>query len=472
MESRRPALAPSYEPFPPELSPEQPRQRGIAAKLALWWRHRRFLWHILWMSALFSTALAFLLPKHFKSTARLVVPDNQATANFATRISRAVGGATSSLGLDPSSLLGLKTPGAFYAAVLQSRTVQDRLVQRFDLRTHYKKRYYQDARKKLAENTDVAEDKKSGVITLAVTDWDPAFAAMLARSYMEEMNRLAVELDVSGAHLEREFLEGRLQEAREDLAQATLALSEFSSKHSVMDVQQQGKTMMDALAKLQGELIGSQAELKGLEQIYSDDNVRVRTLRARVAELQSQLKKMVGDYAAPSDVSPEQAAGTYPAIRTLPALGYRYQDLNRQAKIQETVFEFLTEQYELARVEEARELPVFRVMDQPDIPEKKISPIRTLIVVLSVALALVLGCWWLVIQEKWEQLAPEDTRRLLVAEIKSDLTAAIRKLVRRRSVSASMPRRGGDSDRRVKDPDQPMITTATDEERRTRRIAK
>lgn len=424
------------------------------------------------MSALLSTGLAFILPKHFKSTARLVVPDNQATTNFATRISRAVGGAPSSLGLDPSSLLGLKTPGAFYAAVLQSRTVQDRLVQKFDLRAHYKKRYYQDARKKLAKNTEVEEDKKSGVITLAVTDWDPAFAALLARSYMEEMNRLAMELDVSGAHLEREFLEGRLKEARQDLSQATLALSDFSSKHSVMDVQQQGKTMMDALAKLQGELIGSQAELKGLEQIYSDDNVRVRTLRARVAELQSQLKKMVGDYAAPSDVSPEQAAGTYPAIRTLPALGYRYQDLSRQAKIQETVFEFLTEQYELARVEEARELPVFRVMDQPDIPEKKTRPIRTLIVGLGIALSLTLGCCWLVLREQWEQLAPEDSRRLLVAEIKSDLRAAMRKLGDRRSVTASAPRGGEDSDLHRKELEQPRIAAATDEERRTRRMAK
>jgi uncharacterized protein involved in exopolysaccharide biosynthesis len=400
----------------------------MAGRLGLWWRHRRFLWNVLWMSALLSTAVALILPRHFKSTARLVVPDNQASTSVSGMLSRAAGGMNSGLGLDPSTLLGLRTPGAFYAAVLQSRTVQDRLVERFDLRTHYKKKYYQDARKKLAGNTDVLEEKKSGVITLTVTDWDANFAAMLARSYIEEMNRVAVDLNISGAHLEREFLEERLKDARIDLDQAALELSQFSSKHSVTDIQQQGRTMMDAAAELQGQLIGSEAELKGLEQIYSDDNFRVRTLKARVAELQSQLKKMVGNYTAPGEVTGEQAGGTYPAVRTLPALGYRYQELYRETKTQETVFDFLTQQYEIARVEEARELPVFRVMDKPDVPEKKSSPIRSLVVALSVFCAMLIGCWWVVVREKWEQLSPMDSRRLLLAEVRSDMRAAVGRL--------------------------------------------
>jgi len=428
VEGRGPAIAPYKPAFPPEPGPEHRAPQGRTAKLGLWWRHRRFLWNVLWMSALLSIAVAFILPQHFKSTARLVVPDNQANSSLSGMLSRAAGGLNSGFGLDPSTLLGLRTPGAFYAAVLQSRTVQDRLVEKFDLRAHYKKKYYQDARKKLANNTDVVEEKKSGVITLTVTDWDANFAAMLARSYIEEMNRMAVDLNISGAHLEREFLEERLKAARLDLDHAVLELSQFSSKHSVTDIQQQGRTMMDAVAELQGQLIGNEAELKGLEQIYSDDNVRVRTLKARVAELQSQLKKMVGNYTVPGEVTGEQAGGTYPNVRTLPALGYRYQQLYSEAKTQETVFDFLTQQYELARVEEARELPVFRVMDEPDVPEKKSSPIRSLVVALTVVFALAMSCWWVVVRENWEQLSPGDSRRLLLAEVKSDVRAAIGRL--------------------------------------------
>lgn len=427
MEGRGPAIAPRYEPsFPPE---PEPAPQGTVAKLSLWWRHRTFLWRVFWITALLSIVVAFLLPVHYKSTAKLVVPDNQANAAFSGMISRAAGAGSSALGIDPASLLGLKTPGAFYAAVLQSRTVQDHLVEKFDLRTHYKKRYYQDARKKLGANTEIMEEKKTGVITLSVTDWDKEFAAMLGRGYIEEMNRMALELNVSAAHLEREFLEARLKTARQDLDRATFQLSEFSSKHAMMDVQQQGKAMMDTIAKLQGELIGTESELKGLEQIYSADNVRVRTLKARVAELQAQLKRMVGNYTSPSEVS-DAKDNDYPSIRTLPALGYRYQDLYRQARTQETIFDFLAQQYELARVEEAKELPVFRVMDKPNVPEKKESPTRSLIVGFSVFVAMLLACWWVVEKEKWDRLPQDDSRRLLLANIKSDLQKAMQRFHR------------------------------------------
>jgi len=428
VESRRPIIAPPYEPsFPQEVQPDRRQQRGATIKLSLWWKHRRFLWRVFWITALLSTAVAFIIPKRYKSTAKLVAPEGSSATALSGMLNKAAGGSSNSLGLDPATLLGLKTPGAFYTAVLQSRTVQDHLIQKFDLLTHYGKKYYQDARKKLAQNTDIEEEKKSGVITLSVIDWDPQFAASLVRAYIDEMNRVAADLNTSAAHREREFLEQRLKSAKQDLDQASMQLSEFSSKHTMMDVQQQSRTMMDAAARLQGELIASQSELKGLEQIYSDDNVRVRSLRARVGELQSQLKRMVGTYTAPGSADDAQT-GDYPSIRTLPALGYRYQDLYRQAKIQETIYEFLTQQYEMARVAEAKELPVLRTMDQPNVPEKKTSPIRSLIIGLSVFVAMLLGCWWVVEREKWEQLPPDDSKRLLAAEMASDIKAAVRKI--------------------------------------------
>jgi uncharacterized protein involved in exopolysaccharide biosynthesis len=429
-----PAIAPSYEPsYSPEPGPDQP-EGGPGGKLWLFWKHRAFLWRVFWITALLSVAVAFIIPVRYKSTAKLVAGENPGSSPLSGLLNKAAGGGSGlGLGLDPSSLLGLKTPGAFYVEVLKSRTVQERLVEKFDLRTHYRKKYYQDARKKLDRMTDLDEDKKSGIITLSVVDWDPRFAAMLARSYIEEMNRVAADLNTSAAHREREFLEQRLKSAKQDLDQASLALSEFSSKHTMMDVQQQGRAMMDAAARLQGELIGSESELKGLEQIYSEDNVRVRSLKARVGELQAQLKKMVGNYTTPATVG-DSAGGDYPSIRTLPALGYRYQDLYRQAKTQEGIYDFLTQQFELARVEEAKELPVVRIMDEPNVPEKKNSPIRSLIVGLSVFVALVLGCVWVVEKEKWERLPVDDSRRALASEVGSELKAVFRKMIR--------PRRG------------------------------
>jgi uncharacterized protein involved in exopolysaccharide biosynthesis len=435
VESSGPVLVPGYEP---SFQPEQ--QNGRTEKLWLLWRERRFLWRVLWMAALGSTAIALLIPRRYESTARLVPGETSSTSMTAALLSKATGaaGAGSSgaagLGLDAAGLLGLKTPGAFYIEILRSRTVQDQLINKFDLRTHYRKKYYRDTRKKLDRYTDIQEDKKSGVITLTVTDTDRNLAATMVQAYVDEMNRVAAGLNTSAAHREREFLDQRLKTAKLDLDNAVMRMSQFSSKHTMMDVQDQGKAMMEAAAKLQGELIASESELKGLQQIYSDDNVRVKSVRARVGVLQTQLKKMVGDYTDPSVAATEsQVAGSYPSIRTLPALGYSYADLYRQAKIQESVFDFLTHQYEMARIQEAKELPVVRVMDEGDVPEKKASPNRSLIIGLSMLSAFLLGCVWVIEKERWNQLPADDSRRLLAGEVEVELRSVLRKIRGNRS---------------------------------------
>jgi capsule polysaccharide export protein KpsE/RkpR len=435
VESSGPTYAPPspYEPsFHHDPDPLRPEPRGAAENLLQLWRHRGFLWSVVWKTTVLSLVVAFAIPKRYQSTARLVPGENSNTATMAGLLNRVSSGSSGSgLGLDAAGMLGVKTPGAFYVEVLRSRTVRDNLIQRYDLRTHYGKKYYQDARKKLDKATEIDEDKKSGVITLSVTDWDPKMARDMVRTYIEELNRLAAELNTSAAHRERQFLEDRLKNAKKELDQDSLELSQFSSKHSMMDVQQQGKSMIDAAARLQGELIFTQSELKGLQEIYSDDNVRVRALKARVSELQGQLKKMVGDYTDPGVTSQAGTGpGSYPSIRTLPALGYYYADLYRRAKIQETLYEFLNQQYELARVQEAKELPIVRVMDDGNLPEKKVSPIRSLIVGLSVLFALLLACSWVLAKHGWEQLSPHDGRRVLVSEVSAEFRALKKKMWR------------------------------------------
>ncbi len=437
MESSGPVYAP-ISPYEPEFHhdpvPIKPEPRGAAENLLRLWRNRGFLWSVAWKTAIISIAVAFLIPKKYQSTARLVPGENSNTAAMAGLLNKVSGGSSASgLSLDAAGILGVKTPGAFYVEILRSRTVRDNLINRFDLRAHYSQRYYQDARKRLDKATDIEEDKKSGVISLSVTDWDPRMAQQMVRAYIDEMNRLAAELNTSAAHRERQFLEDRLKSAKKELDQDSLELSQFSSKHSMMDVQQQSKSMMDAAARLQGELIFTESELKGLQEIYSDDNVRVRALKARVAELQGQLKKMVGDYTDPTlagqtGIGSGTGVAPYPSMRTLPALGYYYLDLYRRAKIQETLYEFLNQQYELARVQEAKELPIVRVMDDGNFPEKKVSPIRSLIVGLSVLLALLLASVWVLAKHSWEQLSPHDSRRVLVSEASAEVRAMLGKM--------------------------------------------
>jgi uncharacterized protein involved in exopolysaccharide biosynthesis len=431
--AREPSLEPSREMTPPTA------QEASAGRLWILWNARRFLWGVLWKTAILSTIVAFLIPTRFTSTAKLVPGETSSSSSMAAILGRVSGAGgsggsgLSGLGLDPSTLLGLKSPGAFYIEVLKSRTVQDHLIDRFDLRKVYGKKYYKDARKKLGKYTDIEEDKKSNVITLAVTDKSPERARALVKAYVDEMNHLASELNTSAAHREREFLEDRIKTAKQDLDQAAMELSQFSSKNSMVDVQNQGRVMVDAAARVQGELIATESEMKGLQQVYSDDSVRVLTLKARISELQTQLKKLVGNYTDPGATeSSPGSANLYPSIRTLPALGYRYSDLYRKTRIQEAVFEFLTQQYELARIQEAKEVPTVRVMDEGDLPEKKSSPIRSLIVGLSMLGAVVLACSWVIGRHDWLQLPADHSRRLLAAEVASESKMLVQRITRNR----------------------------------------
>jgi uncharacterized protein involved in exopolysaccharide biosynthesis len=198
----------------------------------------------------------------------------------------------------------------------------------------------------------------------------------------------------------------------------------------MVDPQNEGKAMMDAASKLQGELIASETEMKGLQQIYSNDHVRIRTLNAKIAELRAQLKKMVGPSVLSGNDSRDPdattaSAGPYPSMRTLPTLGSHYADLYREAKIQEAVYAFVTQQYEMAKIQEAKEVPIVRVMDAGEVPEKKSSPFRSLIVALSVLGAFTLACFWVIGRNNWANVSADDPYRLLAAEISAELKAAI-----------------------------------------------
>jgi len=439
VEARGPATVPIYAPsIHPELekrysppAPDPEDKKG--EKLWALWRSRRFIWGVAWKTLLASIVLAFVIPPHYKSSVRFVPAENSSSNGSSSMmglLSKAIGGSDNSsmgFGLDAASLLGAKTPGAFYVEVLKSRSVQDRLINRFDLRARYRKATYFEARKKLTNFTEIEEDKKSGVITLTVTDYEPKIAALIANAYIEELNRLAVDLNTSSAHRERQFLEERLATAKQDLARASASLSQFTSKNSMVDPQNEGRAVMDAAARMQGELIASETQLKGLQQIYSDDNIRVRTLKARIAELRWQLRKLVGPEA--DGAAPDTGfSAPYPSMHTLPGLGSRYADLYREAKIQEAVYAFVTQQFEMAKIQEAKELPIARVMDAGVAPEKRSSPIHSLIVAGSVLGAIFLACLWVMGKNRWEQVPADDPYRLLAADVAGEARSLVEKL--------------------------------------------
>jgi len=404
----------------------QPEPQTLLA-LRLFWAQRLWLGKVVLAGALIAAIIAFLIPPNYDATVQLMPPENAALsgtggglamlgllASENSTSSGSGGSSTSSLAGTVGELLGAQRPGALLMGILGSRTLRDRLIDRFDLRKVYWRKTYAATREKLALHTVAVEDRKSGLVRITVNDHNRARCVAMAQAYVEEVNRLLAQVNTSAAGREREFLGARLTTVHAELMENAKKLSEFASRNTTLDPQDQGKALLDAAAVLQGQVIAAQSELSGLEQIYTSDNVRVRTLKARVAELQHQLDNLGGKgYSGSAMLDPN---ALYPSLRQLPVLDLQYADLYRRVKIDETVFQLLTEAYELAQVQEAKETPSVKVLDTARWPERRSGPPRTLLTSLGALIGLVIGCAWIIGNRYWNELDPNEPYKAFLCQ--------------------------------------------------------
>jgi len=402
-----------------------------AVRATLLWNHRGMLARLTAVSLLVSLVIAFTMPKQYKSSAVIMPPDQQGSSTMllAALTGHSAGG-LGGLGGLAGQLLGGHTSTALYMDLLQSGSVSGHLIDRFNLQQVYHKRYRIDTAKHLAHCTKITEEKKSGIITIDVEDTDPARARDLAQGYLDELNNLVLRTSTSSAHRERVFIEQRLQTVKGDLEKAQLELSEFSSRNSTVDIKEQTRAMVDAGARVQAELMLEQSGLESLRQIYGDGNVRVHETEARIASLKGELVKMTGASTPLSDENLHDAAGTepdgsekkgelYPPLRQLPRLAVPYADLYRTVRVQEELFELLTQQDELARIQEAKDVPAVSVIDPPGIPEKKSSPHRLFVTLLLTFLSFACASTTILLRDHWATVDVSDLRKSLAVDILS-----------------------------------------------------
>ena len=430
-------MSPTFLPTPElDETVQSGHEPTWAIRAMLLWKHRRKLARVTVISLLVSLAIAFSIPKEYKSTTSIMPPEQGgSTAMLLSALTGHAGG-LGALGGLASGLLGAHTSTALFTSMLESGTVRGHIIDRFDLQHVYHKRYRIDTAKHLARCTKITEDKKSGVLTIAVEDKDRVRARDMAQAYLDELNKLVMQTNTSTAHLERVFVEHRLHQVQGDLENAELQLSQFSSKSSAIDIKEQTRAMVDAGARVQAELLVEQSGLESLRQIYGDGNVRVRETQARIASLQGELSKMTGSSAPltaeaihddnTNSVGGDDKGELYPPLRQLPRLAVPYTDLYRRVKVQETVFELLTQQYEMARIDEAKDIPVVSVIDPPGIPEKKSFPPHLLITLLLTFLSFASASALILMRDHWEKVDPSDPRKMLAAEVMPVLRRRIR----------------------------------------------
>jgi uncharacterized protein involved in exopolysaccharide biosynthesis len=391
------------------LPQPSPKWLGWTDAVYQLWLQRRRIARWAALAFLLSAPVAWHYPK-YESTAQIMPPDS-AGSSLASIMPAAISKSPGLMGL-AGDLMGVKSTSAVFAKVLQSRTVLDHLIDRFDLRKKYHLSRWEDARLKLASRTIIAEDKKSGVITISFQDHDAGLATAVTDAYVEELGSVMTKVSTSAARRERIFIEQRLADENKNLQDAEQQFSQFASTNMALDVPEQTKVTVEAAARLHGEWIAAKAQLEGLKQTYTEENIRVKSAQAHVNELERALTKInSGRTAAVQDPT-----SPYPSVKTLPLLGARWSDLYRNVKIRETVVELLTQQYEMARIQEAKEIPSPKVLDPASKPESR-RPSWLLILLGGTFLGTGMACFGYFLKNWWERWDQDDPRRMLIVQV-------------------------------------------------------
>ncbi len=300
-------------------------------------------------------------------TARTVVMPPQQQQNAAAAALSSLGALTGLAGN------GIKSPGDQYIALMQSATISDRLIDRFNLMSIYEVKYRMDARKALIGNATITVGKKDGLLVVEVDDFDPKRAADIANAYVEELRYITNTLAVSEAQQRRRFFEGKLNETKEKLTQAQMELQ--SSGFTSGALRSEPKAAAEGYARARAELTAAEVKLQTLRRLLANGTPEVGQQQALVAALRAELAKLE-----------QQESGLNS--------GSSYVNKYRDFKYQETLFDLYAKQFELARMDESREGALIQVVDEATVPERRSKPQRSLVAVGAAVGGFLLSVVW------------------------------------------------------------------------------
>ena len=338
-------------------------------------KHNRFIIKLTLSVAVLAVIYALLQPNIY--TAKTVILPPQQGASTASMLLGQLGGLAGLAG----GAAGIKSPNDLHIGMLKSRTIADVLIKRFDLQTLWEAKTREATRKALEGSTVIASGK-DGFITIEYSDKDPQFAATIANAYVEELDRLNSTLAVTEASRKRLFFERQLKGSRANLDAAENALKQTQERTGLIQLEKQGGAIIEAVANVRAQIAAKEVELAAMGAFATPQNPDYRQIQQVIVGLRAQLAKLEANSAG-SDIKVPTGK--------LPETGLEFLRKTREFKYQETLFELLSKQFEIAKIDEAKDASLIQVVDKALMPEKKSKPKRALIVILATMMAFFIG---------------------------------------------------------------------------------
>jgi len=348
--------------------------------------------------------ISLFLPKRYTALTTVLPP--QQNSSLSSALMSQIGN-LGSLGALAGSSMGLKNPNDMYVAMFKSRTVEDAMIQRFDLMKEYRQKYMSTARKAFESHATVDSGTKDNLIHISVEDKDPKRAAEMANAYVEEYRELSQHLAISEASQRRLFFEQQLEQAKDNLANAEEALKETQQKTGMIQLDSQARALIESAAGLRAQITAKEVQLQGMRTYGTSENADVVQTQQELESLRTQLAKLGGN-------ADDSSAGLIMPKGQVPQAGIEYVRKLRDVKYNETIFEILARQFEMAKLDEAKEGALIQVVDPAIVPDYKSSPKRGLITIAAAVAGLFIGIFVVLFREGLGRLRqnPEQRERL------------------------------------------------------------
>ena len=356
--------------------------------------------------AILAAIVSLILPKRYTAIVTLLPP--QQNSSMSSVLASQLSGMSSIAALAGGSL-GLKNPNDMYVAMLKSRTVEDAMVERYHLASEYNVKFPSEARKAFEGRVTVDGGTKDGLIHITLEDSEPDRAAQLANGYVEEFRNLTEHLAIGEASQRRLFFDQQLESAKNNLAGAEEALKRTQQQTGLIQLDSQARALIESSAALRAQITAKEVQIKALQTFATDQNAQVLQAEQELEGLKAQLAKLGG-----SDAGPD--AGIVVPKGKVPEAGLEYVRKLRDVKYYETIFEILARQYEMAKLDEARQGALIQVVDAAIPPDRRSFPKRGLIVLCATGAGLFVAIIFVLLQAAFENSRkdPEVSYKLSV----------------------------------------------------------
>ena len=371
------------------------RPWSIIDLAAVLWRRRRLFIGTVLIVTVAAIVTSLVIPPEFTARASFMVPPEEG------------GGISSFLNNPLGAVLGKRGTASLdrLVAFLNSEETLRILVREFDLRRLYKTETFVDAAKRLT-NSSVIAVSPEGVVEVYVTDRDPARAAAMANRYLSIVDSLYSRSETSHAAQTRIFMEGRVDENRRDLARAEEQARAFAEQYGVVSLSDQVSALVQEMAGVEGQIRSLDVKIGAARSIYGPRHSSVRQMELEKAQLEIQRRRLM----QPDPNTP--SSDPLLAFEEVPERAVQYARLKREIETQSVIQQILLQEYERARLDEARTVPTLTVVDSARPPEMRSWPKRGRIVALSGIMSVVWAILLAVLAEAWPGMVGSFRRKV------------------------------------------------------------